>query len=363
MKLSPTLNIYLAKHFLVNCLVITAIILGIVYLVETIETLRRATKFEGVSLPVVLQISLFKLPEVGQIIIPFCVLFGTVLSFWQLGRRSEIVILKGSGLSTWQFLMPYLFTGLIIGIAHTTILNPLGAVLLSKYEQMENLYLEHESSLVSLFEDGIWLRQSYQDGYVILHAGEADVQTWEIKDITLYFFDRQNGFKKRIDAPHGRLKDRLWLFHDVVIATSAEISKRQEDFRLNTTLLLKDIEESVLSPESISFWELPGLITNLENAGFDSTSLHIKFHSLLSKPLLILSMIVLGAAVSLKLPRSGNTMILIFTVLGTGFVIFFADNVLKAMGEANQMPVILAAWSSALISLAIGVSIILNIEE
>ena len=44
-----------------------------------------------------------------------------------LSRSSELVIVRASGVSVWQFLQPALLVGLLIGIFAITVYNPLAA--------------------------------------------------------------------------------------------------------------------------------------------------------------------------------------------------------------------------------------------
>ena len=75
MKLTPTLSRYLAKYYVLNLLVLIAALMALIYLFDTIELLRRAADKPDVSLGVILKMSFFKLPEVSQLMLPFAVLF------------------------------------------------------------------------------------------------------------------------------------------------------------------------------------------------------------------------------------------------------------------------------------------------
>lgn len=67
------------------------------YLFDTVELLRRAAKFSDVPFSLVLQMGLLKLPDVGQVILPFAVLFGGFY-IWSLSRKQELVSIRAAGL-------------------------------------------------------------------------------------------------------------------------------------------------------------------------------------------------------------------------------------------------------------------------
>ena len=65
MKLSLTLSSYLTQNYLINTLAMLLGLLSIIYLFDTVELIRRASKVEGLSFILILQMGLLKLPEVG----------------------------------------------------------------------------------------------------------------------------------------------------------------------------------------------------------------------------------------------------------------------------------------------------------
>ena len=74
MSMTVTLGRYMARTFFVNLLVLFFAMLGVIYLFDTVELIRRASKADEVPLILVLQMGLLKLPEVGQLLFPlqFC---------------------------------------------------------------------------------------------------------------------------------------------------------------------------------------------------------------------------------------------------------------------------------------------------
>lgn len=341
----------------------SAILLGIVFLFDTVELLRRAGKHDDVPLGLVFQMGLLKLPEMAAILTPFAVLFSALFTFWQLGRRQELVILRSAGISVWQFLSPFLLMACVVGTVMVTLINPLGSVFYSYFSTLEKKYLDRESATIAVFDEGLWLRQETKDGYAILHSDNIEIPDWTLRRVMVLFFDRDNQFSRRIDAANASLKPGNWLLREVVTHSEGNPSRREKTSLLPTTLTTDKIEDSFSSPETMGFWSLPAYIGTLESTGFDSTKLRIHFQSLLAQPLLYVAMILLAACVALRPQRQGGTFLLISGGILIGFLMFFMSNFLQAMGSAHQLPVFLAAWSPALLSCLIGVSILLTLED
>jgi lipopolysaccharide export system permease protein len=363
MKISPTLSRYLARTYIINTLFLLLALLGVIYLFDTVELMRRAGKIGEVPLPIILQMGLLKLPEVGQMLLPFAILFGAMFTFWQMTRRYELIVVRAAGYSCWQFLTPIIGVALTIGLLHITVINPLSALLLGRFQQMENTYLTRQDNQIALFKEGLWLRQGTESGYVILHAAKVEQPSWKLKNVMALFFANDDGFLKRLDAGMASLEEGEWLFQEVTVTSPDAQPLKESVYILPTELTVADIEESFSSAAAMSFWKLPGHIRTLENTGFDASPLKVYYQNLLSQPLMFAAMVLLAASVSMRPPRSRGILNYFAAGILIGFVIFFMSSFLQALGASHQVPVILAAWAPALISLLLGLTVMMNLED
>ena len=377
MKITTTLSVYLVKRYLVNLTILIFALLSVIYLFDTVELIRRASKHENVPISLVLQMGLLKLAEVGQTLFPFAILFSAMFTFWQLTRKYELIVVRASGFSVWQFLLPIIATAVVVGILQMTIINPIGAALIGKFEHLERTYLSRQENQVAVFKEGLWLRQAVliesdndaspsanlSSGYVILHAQKVNQPGWELQHVMALFFDQNNNFLQRIDAPSATLEKGNWLLKDSVLHQNHRPPTKENLYKLPTNLTIRDIEESFSSPQSMSFWSLPAYIQTLEKTGFDASKLKVHYQNLLSQPLMFAAMILLAATVSMRPPRSKNTFTMILLGVFAGFIIFFLSNFLQALGSSQQIPVSLAAWSPSLICFLLGLSVMMSLED
>lgn len=366
MIVSPgaTLFRYLARVYGFNLLALTMILLGIVALFDTIELLRRAAKYADVGFGLVLRMEFLRLPELAMTIAPFIVLFAALFSFWQLGRRQELVVLRSSGVSVWQFLSPIVCVALLSGIFVVAVLDPISAAFYSRYDVLNKTYLKRENaSVIALFDEGMWLKQATEGGHAILHASKIEMPEWRLHNVMVLFFDQNDVFAERMDAPSAQLKSGNWLLKEAVLNIPGHSFRKSEQAMIPTNLTVTDIEESFSAPETMGFWNLPSYIGTLEGTGFDSTRLRIHFQSLLALPLLFASMVFLAACVAMRQSRQGGGFSFVLIGVVAGFVVFFVSNFLQALGASHQLPVFLSAWSPALLSTLVGISVLLSLED
>ena len=135
--IGTTLSRYFGMRFLGAVVAIFAGALVLVAMVDFIEMLRRSSDIKDVSTLFVAQITLYRLPYLTERLMPFSVLVGAMSCYLNLSRRLELVIARAAGVSAWQFIAPAIVIALLIGIAATTIYNPLSAAMREESARME----------------------------------------------------------------------------------------------------------------------------------------------------------------------------------------------------------------------------------
>lgn len=360
---SSTLFRYISQQFMRNTLIAVAILCGLIFIIHSIELLRRSSEHAGVSFRIVLEMSALVLPQYAQRLLPFGVLFGSIYTCWRLNHTHELIVIRAAGISAWQFLSPMIAAALAFGIFTTTVVNPVSSIFIRKYNQMESTYLQQGDSLMTVSRTGIWLRQPLAAGYAILHSTAFDDANWKLSDVTVLFFDSKDNFTHRFDAPLAYLKNGFWEIDEVTVSGNDGSKRASPMEKLPTELTTRKIEESFADPETISFWEMPEYIRIMEETGFPAARLHIQLQSLLAQPFFFMAMVLLAATFSLRPPRFGGTAAMIALGVGIGFFIFFMESMLNAFGSSQKIPDYLAAWTPAVVSLLLGATAMLHLED
>jgi lipopolysaccharide export system permease protein len=83
----------------------------------------------------------------------------------------------------------------------------------------------------------------------------------------------------------------------------------------------------------------------------------------MAAPLMICAMILIAATFTLRHSRrSGNTVVVAGGIL-TGFIVYFFQDIVFALGLSNNIPVVLAAWAPASIATLLGLAMLLHLED
>ncbi|HEX3411592.1 MAG TPA: LptF/LptG family permease, partial [Stellaceae bacterium] len=125
----------------------------------------------------------------------------------------------------------------------------------------------------------------------------------------------------------------------------------------------RKIEESFASPDTMSFWDLPGFIELLEQSGFPAQRHRLHFNVLLARPFLLCAMVLVAATFSLRMQRRGGATLMIVGGVASGFLLYFVSDIVFALGLSTKIPVTLAAWTPTGVSLIFGTSMLLHLED
>ncbi len=87
--------------------------------------MRRGASRPEATLGLLLAMAALKLPHMAQEVLPFGILFGTMLVFWRLTRSNELVVARAAGVSVWGFLAPAILVALLVGIVARAGLRPI----------------------------------------------------------------------------------------------------------------------------------------------------------------------------------------------------------------------------------------------
>ena len=99
--MTNTLGRYFAGRFLVAAVGVFASIFVLLVLVDYIEMVRKTSGLVSVSAITVAQTSLYRVPQLLEKLMPFCVLIGAMTCYLALSRRLELVVARAAGVSAW----------------------------------------------------------------------------------------------------------------------------------------------------------------------------------------------------------------------------------------------------------------------
>ncbi len=335
--MTNTLGRYFAGRFVVSALGVFVSIFVLLVLVDYIEMVRKTSGLVSASAIAVAETSLFRVPQLLEKMMPFCILIGAMTCYLALSRRLELVVARAAGVSAWQFIAPALASAVVLGILATTAYNPISANLRELSKRMEAELFGSAPGGGIQDASGFWINQVNSEGHAIINAARSEQQGVRLTGLTVFRFDTDYQFKERIEAREATLEEGRWLFKSARRYSLDGPPVDQDSFSLPTSLTPTQVRNSFSTPETVSFWQLPSYIRSSESSGFATAGYRLQYHKLLAQPFLLAAMVMLAAAVSLRFFRFGGVQKMVLSGVGAGFLLYVLSKVTEDLSKAELM--------------------------
>lgn len=362
-----TLSLYFVFRFVKVVAQVFFVFFGILMLTDMVEQLRHFSG-QNISLTDAAVLALLNVPSTLYRILPLVFILAAIAMFLALAKSSELVVVRASGRSGLRFLMAPVAAAFLLGAFTVAVLNPLVAATSKQYDLAYTHQARGAESVLSLSEDGLWLRQGGADGQTVIKAARADLEGTRLFGVTFLTYDAEGMPIQRVEAEEAVLEVGAWALTNAkywdLTANNPEVSAETKASAMLTSELTRDrIRDSFGDPSAIPIWALPSYITKLEQAGFSAQSHRVWFQMEMALPLLLSAMVLIAAGFTMRHARFGNTGQRVLFALAGGFAIFFLRNFAEVLGESGQISVYLAAWTPPVAAILLSLGLLLHLED
>lgn len=295
---------------------------------------------------------------------PLVMLLAVLVTFGIMQRSNEITAIKASGTSIYRIVTPVIAAAGMLAVGlffadqfylpHTN----------KRQEALHN-QIKGKPPQTYLRPDRKWIFGLNNDIY---YYQLFDPDHDQFGNVTVFQLDRANfTITRRIHADRAHWADNLhrWIYEqgwDRSLNVSAIA-----DFRTFDVATFADLPEvpayfkkEVKQYSEMNYEELRAYIKDLQQAGFDVVRLRVELNKKLSYPLITLIMAVLAIPFSLSTGKKG-AITGFATAVGVAIFYTVVSRLFEAMGDLNQLPPALAAWSPDLIFILIGGYLVLKV--
>lgn len=363
MKSPRTLRFYIAKRFLLSILGAFAVCSVLIYMIDMIELLRMSRRASDLSIASLLWMGALRLPAFTEILLAFAVLVGSIGALLTLNRKSELIVMRAGGMSVWQFLRPGMVVALVLGVVAVTLYNPLAAAARSEAERLAAEAFGKEASLMATAGEGAWLRQDGTDGQSVMNSRLVADQGLSLAGVVVFQYDPQGHFVERIDADKASLSEGYWALQRATVSRPGREPETFDTYTVSTYLTKERVSDALGSEIAVSFWQLPDLIDLAEKTGLSAARYKMQYALLLGRPMLLMTMVILAATVSLRSFRSGGIQTMVLTGMIGGIGFFLLTEVSRQIGVADLVSPGTAVWVPIGIALLVSLTVLLHQED
>ena len=352
-----TLDRYVFRMLLTRTLVAAVVL---VCLAQVLELLDVTTKIleRGQGLAGIGHYSLLRLPGEFQQVAALSVLVGSLFTFTQMARTSEMVVIRATGANIYRVLRMMLPVALGVALVDFAV----GAELAPRTQDA----LTHWMAVTAPASQAKpakphWFRL----GQDLVMVGSESEDGRTLHDLRIYRRDADRNLVQEIAAPLATAETGGWRLHSAVVTRvlqeQSEVSP-PADQDWSTSLTAPALQRLIRAGQDVSLTAAYAAVSGAGPADRSPGYYQTRLNRTFAEPLGDIVMLLLSAPAALSSLRSDQAVRLLLFGLSSGLLFLVADGLLTALGETSALPPVLAAWSAPVAFTALAVTVLLYVE-
>lgn len=353
---------YLAKHLIVNFVIVLLLMFGFIFVIDLMEFSKRFS--EHVSSPFV-ALSYAALHTLSHLTtsMGFVVLIASIITFFRLNLRNELIILRLAGFSAFRIVVITFTTFASIGLLYLLVITPISSYAVRKYENFKMRTLNEERSFV-ISDSGLWFRDISSNNVLkIVNVGRVKPESNTVFNIEVFSYNMQEKILFSIKSKMARIEPNYWRLYNVHIVDSNLQSSYHDVYKIPLNISIKELNSSLKPPKTIPFWQFEKVIKLAKESGFSTIMYESYYYNLLILPIIFGAMSMFGAVFMLSPQRLIRLWKRCFIATMCGLVIYFINNVFRTFALLSTLPILFVIFMPYIAIILIATYIAVLVEE
>jgi len=341
-----SINRYIINEYIKSLFFVIAVMLSIILLINLLDEFNFFKSKKELKFIFFIIFTILKIPNVLINLFPFIVLFGGIVFYLKIYNHNEVISLRVMGYSNIQIILIPALTSFVIGYIIVFLIIPFSSTLLKYYEDLRSEYNETKN-LVFVNETGIWILDKSEKEKNIIRIEKISKDFSTVNQITIYNYDVSNNFIKRIDADEGVIKDKNWQLNKVHIITANKKNNKQNylnNYSYISNININELKNVYKNTETTSLLDINKEMLILEDKGYSTIDLRIRYQKLISFPIYLLAMSILSGLMIINLGKTSN-----YLKYGTygviiSIIIYFLNDLSITIAKSGIISVDFSVW-------------------
>lgn len=303
-----SINRYIINEYIKSLFVVIAVMLSIILLINLLDEFNFFKSKKDLKFIFFIIFTILKIPNLLINLFPFIVLFGGIVFYLKIYNHNEVISLRVMGYSNIQIILIPALTSFIIGYIIVFLIVPFSSSMLRYYESLRSEYNETKN-LVFVNETGIWILDKNEKEKNIIRIEKISKDFSVVNQITIYNYDSSNNFIKRIDATEGFIKDKNWQLNKVYIISANKKNNNENylnNYNYTSNVNISELKNVYKNTDTTSLLDINKEMMILEDKGYSTIDLRIRYQKLISFPIYLLAMSILSGLMIINLGKTSN---------------------------------------------------------
>jgi len=349
---------FLIKNYLISFLNVFFIFFCLIFILNLLTELEFFKKSE-VNAFFPLYLSLINTPMFVFEMFPFIFLISTQFFFNGLFSNNEMNIFKYSGLKNSKIFSILIYTTFFAGILIISIFYNLSSNLKNLYLGLKSNYTEDNKYLAVITNNGLWIKDIYDEKTLIISAGLINQNEFEdayISEFNKDYTNIRNIKGKKIDITNNE-----WIIKnaEIYIDNNREIIN---ELKYTTNFNYETIQSLFSNMSSLSFLELIEMRKNYQKLNYSLTEIDLQLLKLISFPIYICFMFIISGIIMMNTKSFKNKYLKITIGLFLSVIIYYINNFFFVLGTSEKIGVISSIFGPLLFFALINIILMRNLN-
>ena len=341
-----SINRYIINEYIKSLFVVIAVMLSIILLINLLDEFNFFKSKKDLKFIFFLIFTVLKIPNVLINLFPFIVLFAGIVFYLKIYNHNEVISLRVMGYSNIQIILIPALTSFVIGYVIVFLIVPFSSSMLRYYEELRSEYNETKN-LVFVNETGIWILDKNEKEKNIIRIEKINKDFSVVSQITIYNYDASNNFIRRIDATEGTIKDKNWLLNKVNIISINKKNNKDNylnNYNYTSNVNISELKNVYKNTETTSLLDINKEMLILEDKGYSTIDLRIRYQKLISFPVYLLAMSILSGLMIINLGKTSNYLKYGSYGVIISIIIYFLNDLSITIAKSGIISVDFSVW-------------------
>jgi lipopolysaccharide export system permease protein len=341
-----SINRYIINEYIKSLFVVIAVMLSIILLINLLDEFNFFKSKKDLKFIFFIIFTILKIPNVLINLFPFIVLFGGIVFYLKIYNHNEVISLRVMGYSNIQIILIPALTSFVIGYIIVFLIVPFSSSMLRYYEDLRSEYNETKN-LVFVNETGIWILDKNEKEKNIIRIEKISKDFSTTSQITIYNYDSSNNFIKRIDATEGFIKDKNWQLNKVHIISSNKKNNKENflnNYNYTSNININELKNVYKNTDTTSLLDINKEMSILEDKGYSTIDLRIRYQKLISFPIYLLAMSILSGLMIINLGKTSNYLKYGSYGVIISIIIYFLNDLSITIAKSGIISVDFSVW-------------------
>jgi lipopolysaccharide export system permease protein len=341
-----SINRYIINEYIKSLFIVIAVMLSIILLINLLDEFNFFKSKKDLKFIFFIIFTILKIPNVLINLFPFIVLFGGIVFYLKIYNHNEVISLRVMGYSNIQIILIPALTSFVIGYIIVFLIVPFSSSMLRYYEDLRSEYNETKN-LVFVNETGIWILDKNEKEKNIIRIEKISKDYSVVSQITIYNYDSSNNFIRRIDATEGFIKDKNWQLNKVHIISSNKKNNKENyinNYNYVSNVNINELKNVYKNTDTTSFLDINKEMSILEDKGYSTIDLRIRYQKLISFPIYLLAMSILSGLMIINLGKTSNYLKYGSYGVIISIIIYFLNDLSITIAKSGIISVDFSVW-------------------